>query len=110
MQGDDETALGYQRPPVNRRFKKEKSGNASGRPKGSGNFSSLVEEVLNQPMRLKIDRRKVVVTGREALGMVIANRAAAGDVRIVQLLIRYGYFERTDEPKIIWMEESLKNL
>ena len=106
MPNDDHMAVGYKRPPVNRRFKKEQSGNPLGRPKGSGNFSSIMDEILNQPMRVNIDGRQVIVTAREALVIRMVDRAVAGDVRIAQLLQRYGFFARADEPMILLLSEA----
>jgi hypothetical protein len=69
-----------------------------------------MDEVLDQPMRLKVDGREVVVTGRQALGIHMVNRAVNGDVRVIQLLQRYGFFARADEPMIMWLSESDRKL
>jgi Family of unknown function (DUF5681) len=102
--------MGYKQPPINRQFQKGRSGNPHGRPKGSGNFSSLMDEVLGQPMRVKFDGRQVVVSAREALGIALVERAVAGDVRIARLLWRYGFFAQSDEPMILWLSESDRNV
>ena len=102
----DDGTVGYKRPPASRRFKKRHSGNPQGRPKGAGKFSSIMDDVLNEEMRLKINGRQRVVTGRHALGRVMVDRAVRGDVRMIQLLQKYGYFERSDEPLIMWLTES----
>ena len=98
--------VGYKRPPANRRFKKKQSGNRHGRPKGAGSFSSIMDDVLNEEMRLKIRGRHVVVTGRQALARLVVDRAVKGDVRIIQLLQKYGCFQRSDEPPILWLSET----
>ena len=104
------SATGYRRAPVNGQFKRGQSGNPRGRPKGSGTLSSVIEDVLSEPVRLKIQGRSVTVSGREALGIVLTRRAADGDIRTVRLLHRYGYFAKTDEPVIMWFDEADKNL
>ena len=98
--------MGYKTPPINRQFKKEESRNPRGRPRGSGNFWAALDDILDEPMRVKVDGRHVVMTGRQALAVRIADRATAGDVRVIQLLQRYGLFERTNEPMIICMSEG----
>ena len=102
--------IGYKRPPKGTQFKKGQSGNPHGRPKGAGKFSSIMDDVLNEEMRLKINGRQVVVTGRHALGLLMVDRAVKGDVRMIQLLQKYGCFQHSDEPQIIWISESLMDL
>ena len=102
--------MGSQTPPINREFRPGISGNPGGRPRGSGNFLAALDEILDEPMRVEVDGRQVVMTGRQALGIRMVDRAAAGDVRIIQLLQRYGFFERTNEPMVIWLSESLAGL
>ena len=41
-------AVGYRKPPTHSRFKKGKSGNPKGRPKGSRNFSTDVKATLEE--------------------------------------------------------------
>jgi hypothetical protein len=40
--------IGYRRPPASGRFNRGKSGNPKGRPKGSRNFMTLLEQELAQ--------------------------------------------------------------
>jgi len=63
-------------------------------------------EILDEPTLIKVGRRQIIVTGREALGIEMVDRALAGDVRMIQLLQRYGFFERADEPTIVWFSEA----
>jgi Family of unknown function (DUF5681) len=105
MPDNDDPSVGDKKPRVSRRFKKGQSGNTRGRPKGSRNFSSIMDELLDQRIRLTIDGRQVVLTGRQALGMQMVNRAVAGDVRMIQLLQKYGCFERANEPMVLWLSE-----
>ncbi|MCY3732928.1 MAG: DUF5681 domain-containing protein, partial [Chloroflexi bacterium] len=44
--------VGFGKPPKHSRFKKGKSGNPKGRPKGSRNFSMVVKETLEEPVRV----------------------------------------------------------
>jgi Family of unknown function (DUF5681) len=40
--------VGYGKPPLHSRFKKGRSGNPHGRPKGSSNMSTLLDHALNE--------------------------------------------------------------
>jgi hypothetical protein len=69
-----------------------------------------MDELLNQRIRVTINGRQVVMTGREALGKQMVNRAVAGNVRMIRLLQRYESVEQASEPMIIWFEENEKYL
>jgi hypothetical protein len=106
----EDGAVGYKRAPVKHQFPKGQSGNPRGRPKGAGNFSSMMDDILGEEMRLKMNGRSVVVTGRHALALLMVDRAVRGDVRMIQLLQKYGGFQRSDEPLIMWMPEWAQDL
>jgi len=106
---NDDGNVGYRKPPRRTRFRKGRSGNPHGRPKGSGNLSPIMDQILSRPMRLRIGGRQIVVTGRQALAMKLVDRAVTGDVRAIGLLQRYGYFTEADEPLVIWFSESEGN-
>ena len=42
--------VGYKKPPLHARFKKGKSANPRGRPRGSKNLSTLLDDALNEPV------------------------------------------------------------
>ena len=51
----DDYEVGFAKPPKHTQFKKGQSGNASGRPNGSKNASTIATDQLNKPLRVKID-------------------------------------------------------
>src|SRR6266478_3432782 len=68
-----EPQIGYKSPPTEKRFKKGRSGNPQGRPKESRNLSTVLSEVLNQPVTFKqIGKSKQLTKGdRRAADAVI---------------------------------------
>ena len=68
--------VGYCNPPEETRFKKGQSGNPRGRPKGTPNMATVLERTLRDP---------AVVTKLEAAIKQVMNKAAAGDLKAVQL-------------------------
>ena len=48
----DEDNIGFGNPPKKSQFKKGQSGNPSGRPKGTRNFGTHLDEVLNTPITI----------------------------------------------------------
>ena len=65
--------VGYKKPPLHTRFKKGQSGNPRGRPRGAKNFSSVLNDALNQPVFVTENGRRRKISKRE-LGI---RRAAA---------------------------------
>ncbi len=79
--------IGYGKPPKAGQFKKGKSGNRRGRPKGSKNFSTVVESTLNQPVEVNENGRRKTITKEQAMMTQLINKAAAGDARATQQVI-----------------------
>lgn len=92
--------IGYRRPPVSGRFKKGKSGNSKGRPKGSGNFLMLLEQELSQSIVVNENGKKKSITRMQAMVKRIVAGALQGDLKalmtLVEILRRTGKFEETD--------------
>lgn len=80
--------VGYCRPPVATRFKRGKSGNERGRPKGSQNTDTLVETELKKPIKAKSGGRTIKMTRREALVQRLIEKGLGGDIRAIVLLLR----------------------
>lgn len=62
-----EYEVGKGKPPKSTQFKKGKSGNPKGRPKGSFNLQTIVNKVLNEKVEIMMNGRKRTVTMIEAV-------------------------------------------
>src|SRR5665811_1432702 len=92
--------IGYRRPPKSTRFKKGKSGNPTGRPKGSSNFLTLLEKELGQSIVVNENGRKKTITRLQAMVKRMVAGALQGDQKslmtLVEILRRTGSFEPVD--------------
>src|SRR5215471_3804690 len=79
--------VGYGKPPEATRFRPGRSGNPNGRPKGARNSSILLNQALDKKVTVKEGGRQRTITKREAAFTQLANKAAAGDKRAIQLLM-----------------------
>ena len=87
---DDDKAdykVGYKKPPLHTRFKKGQSGNPSGRPKGSKNFSTLLAEALNEPVVVTEDGRRRRISKRELGLKQLANKFAMAEAQATKILL-----------------------
>lgn len=75
------TGIGFANPPQHARFKKGKSGNPNGRPKGSKNFSTQFLEELNAPIPFTENGQRSKTTKLGATIKQQVTKAAAGDLR-----------------------------
>lgn len=73
--------VGYGRPPKSGRFKKGKSGNPRGRPRGARNFTSVVTEQLNEKVPVKVKGRARKMSKLDLIVMRLINDALNGDAR-----------------------------
>ena len=82
---DDE--VGYGKPPQQTQFKKGRSGNPRGRPKGSKNLATALAEIISEKVIITENGRRRPITKLDAAAKQLANRAAAGDLKAIQQLI-----------------------
>ena len=79
--------VGYGKPPLHTRFQKGQSGNPKGRPRGSKNLSSLLNEVLNGWVIVVENGRRKRITKREAIITQLVNKSAAADLKATQIVL-----------------------
>ena len=85
--GDRNYEVGYGKPPAKSRFRKGLSGNPKGRPQGSKNLSTLLDDALNEPVVVTENGKRRRITKREAVLKQLVNKAASGNPRAIQLLL-----------------------
>ena len=79
--------VGRNRPPLHSRFKKGKSGNPAGRPKGHRNLAATLAHVLGEATCLEVDGEETEMTKLEAVMRGLVDRAIAGDSRLTGQLL-----------------------
>jgi hypothetical protein len=79
--------VGYGKPPRHTRFKKGQSGNPRGRPSGSKNLKTLLNEALNERVVVTEEGRRRNITKREAIVTQLVNRSATADLRALKILL-----------------------
>jgi hypothetical protein len=79
--------VGYKKPPPQHRFTKGRSGNPLGRPKKPKTINTLLDKVLKETVVVNENGRRRSIPKLEALVKQVVNKAAAGDFRLIKLLI-----------------------
>ena len=79
--------VGYGKPPRNTQFKKGQSGNPRGRPSGSKNLATLVNEALNETVIVVENGRRRTIPQREAFAKQVVNRSTKADWRAAKILL-----------------------
>ncbi len=62
----DDHEIGYKKPPRHSQFKKGRSGNPKGRPKGTRNFKTDVHDVLSEPVTVRVNGRPTRLSSQTA--------------------------------------------
>jgi hypothetical protein len=79
MSDEDDHIARYRRPPRKGQFKPGQSGNLSGRPPGSKNIRTYVNEHLNKKIPIIEGGKTRKVSRAEAIAIQLVNRAAKGE-------------------------------
>jgi hypothetical protein len=88
---DDETRfseyeVGFGKPPAVTRFKKGRSGNPKGRPKGTLNMATVLARTLREKVVINENGQRKIITKLEAAVKQLVNKAASGDLRALRHL------------------------
>jgi hypothetical protein len=79
-------AVGYGKPPVHSRFRKGRSGNPGGRPRGRS-LATLLNEALDKTATIEVNGRPRRVTKGQATIALLIDRATETDPRWMKLLL-----------------------
>jgi hypothetical protein len=91
--------VGHRRPPLHSRFKPGRSGNPSGRVKGSKNLKTLFHQILNEEITLREGGEAKKMTKAEAMMRGLIINALKGDSRSMSTMFRLAELSRQfDEP------------
>lgn len=85
---DDEYEVGYKKPPKGSQFKKGRSGNPKGRPKGAKNTLSLAEKIFNETISIRESGDEKEVTKIEGTLMRLIQKALEGDIKAADKVIK----------------------
>lgn len=97
MSNGTEYEVGYRKPPKHAQFKKGRSGNPKGRPKGSRNFSTDVKATLSRPVRLTENGRQRTVSTQLASLARLREKALSGDNKALDKLLDLARMHNDEE-------------
>lgn len=79
--------IGYGKPPKKHQFKKGKSGNPKGRPKGVRNFETELKEVINSQVTITRDGKKQTISVKKAAVLKLAEKSLSGNIPALRVLL-----------------------
>ena len=89
MVEQEDSAVGYKRPPVATQFKPGQSGNPKGRKKGVRNFKTDVRHELDEVITVHESGRAMRITKQRALVKALVAAAIKGDMRATTALVSF---------------------
>ena len=76
--------VGYAKPPKSSQFAKGRSGNPRGRPKGSRNIASILDDVTMEKVRVTESGRIRTISKLEAIMRQLTAKALSGDLKAIK--------------------------
>lgn len=104
---DNEYEIGYGKPPKDQQFKKGASGNPNGRPKGSKNTYTLLQEILNQNLEVVENSKTINISKKAAMLLQLVNKGVKGDIKAITALLPHMLSADAKEEETQKIMESL---
>lgn len=79
--------VGKGRPPRQHQFKPGRSGNSSGRPKGSRGVNAVIAKAMSEKVVVTENGQRREISKLEAAAKQLANQAAGGDHKAAKLVM-----------------------
>lgn len=79
--------VGYKRPPRHTQFKPGQSGNPNGRPKGTRNLDTDLEEELSEKIIVNEGGRRLEISKQRSILKSLVSKALKGDTRAASILV-----------------------
>ena len=85
---EDTYDVGFKKPPKETQFKPGQSGNPNGRPKGSRNVATDLQEELDEEIEVTERGTSLTLTKRRALIKTLMMKGLKGEIRAAEGLVR----------------------
>lgn len=85
--GSEPGQAGYGKPPLSSQFKKGRSGNPRGRPRGRRKLGAPYEAVLGQRVTVRSDGKERTFTAAEAFLLHMTQKGLAGDASAARSML-----------------------
>ena len=97
--GSQNSAVGYGRPPIASRFKPGTSGNARGRPKGSINLKTQVEQAMTASISIQVGAKTKRVSRIAGVVLRQLQKALMGDcpaaIAVIKMALQLGLLDNS---------------
>lgn len=80
--------IGFGKPPIDHQFKPGQSGNPKGRPKGTKNLATDLQEELEEKILITESGQQIKTTKQRAMLKTLMAKALKGDLRAADSVIR----------------------
>jgi hypothetical protein len=86
---DDDYEVGYGKPPVATQFKKGRSGNPCGRPKGAKGFNASIKREMDKMITVREGNRVIKISKAEAAAKRFFEKALKGEMVALKMLASF---------------------